>query len=55
MNQPKTLSEYLEMQRELIFRCIGRGGSAEGWIARHAATFRRRYGSALPTPCNADG
>lgn len=48
MKNPESLKEYLSLQIELIGRFTSHGGTAEGWVSRRAAAFRRRYGRLMP-------
>ncbi len=38
------LSAYNNLQRRLMRRFLGRGGSLEDWCTRIAPAFRARYG-----------
>ncbi len=41
---PSGLSAYNHLQRTLMRRYLGRGGTLEDWCARFAPAFRARYG-----------
>ena len=48
--QRTRMRAYNMLQAQLMACFIRRGGSAEGWCARYAPAFPRRFGSMLTGP-----